>query len=270
MLLGIDMGGSKTLMAAFDDSGQIIHQVKIKTAPEYQQFLTDLENTFKQEFGSYSFQACGLATTGILDRQTGVVKVFGNLDWTDIPIRDAVSKAVGLPVVAENDANLGGLSEAILVREKYKRVLYITLSRGIGGKLIMDGMVSKEIPDAEVGFMIFDHDGKLTEWEEFASGDALMRDYGKMASELDDASSWDDYSYRVASGLQHLLTLWQPDVVIIGGGVGAHFEKFQTQLGANLEKFKSHMVTIPPIIKAKRPEEAVIYGTYELAKQNFG
>lgn len=263
------MGGSKTLLAAFDDSGQIAHETKIKTASDYQQFLVDLDSIHKQEFGSFNFRGCGLATTGILDRQTGIVKVFGNLDWTNIPIRDGISKTLGLSVVAENDANLGGLSEAVLVREKYKRVLYITLSRGIGGKLIIDGKISREIPDAEVGFMVFEHKGKLTEWEEFASGDALTRDYGKLASELDDQEAWDDYSYRVAVGLQPLLSVWQPDVVIIGGGVGAHFEKFQPQLMVQLGKFKSHMVTVPPIIKARRPEEAVIYGCYELAKQNF-
>lgn len=222
-----------------------------------------------REFGGYQLKGCAIAAPGIVNRQSGIVGVFGNLTWKNVPVKDDISKIVGAPVLIENDANLGGLSEAVSVREKYKRVLYITLSRGIGGKLIIDGTVSRETADAEVGFMVFEHRDKLTEWEEFASGDALMSSYGKMASELEDAQAWQDYSYRVATGLQPLLTVWQPDVVIIGGGVGAHFEKFGDKLVSQLEKFKSHMVKIPPIIKAQRPEEAVIYGCYELAKQNF-
>jgi glucokinase len=59
-----------------------------------------------------------------------------------------------------------------------------------------------------------------------------------------------------------------PDVIVLGGGVGAHYEKFKKPLQEELEEFKNPLVVVPPIVKAKHPEEAVIYGCYELARQH--
>lgn len=268
--LGIDVGGSKTLLAAFSQDGKIEHEFKFKTNPDYNQFLDELKTNYEREFGKYSFKACGCGAPAEFDRTTWIAKRLGNLPWINVPLREDIAKITGLNVVIENDANLAGLSEALLVHDKYKRVVYITLSRGIGGKLIIDGMISRETPGAEAGFMVFDHNGKLTEWEEFASGDALVNKYGKRASEIEDSAIWAEYSYGVAAGLEPLLAIWQPDAVIIGGGVGAHFEKFKAPLEKHLRKtYSSHMVSVPPIIKAQRPEEAVIYGCYDYIKQNL-
>jgi predicted NBD/HSP70 family sugar kinase len=65
-----------------------------------------------------------------------------------------------------------------------------------------------------------------------------------------------------------LLATIQPDVVVVGGGVGAHFEKFQPFLEEALKKINNPLVPVPPLLKAQRPEEAVIYGCYEYIVQN--
>ena len=114
---------------------------------------------------------------------------------------------------------------------------------------------------------MLEHDGTIQKWEDFASGRALKTRYGKLASEIDDPQIWEAYAKDLAPGIEQLLAVIQPDVVIIGGGVGAHFEKFSAPLETELKKLESAMVRIPPVIKAQRPEEAVIYGCYDLIKQ---
>lgn len=267
MYLAVDVGGSKTLMAAFSGDGEIVKEHKFPTNHDYSQFLKDIEAEYKN-ISDYKFEACCVAVPGLIDRKTGVVRKFGNLDWRDVPMGRDLSQRLGHNVMLENDANLAGLSEALLIHDKYKRVVYVTLSTGIGAKVIIDGKISQEFPDVEAGFMIFEHDGQLTEWEEFASGEALKRKYGKLASEIDDPAIWEEYAANVAQGLYELIDLWYPDVIVIGGGVGAHFDKFSRQLNEKLADYKSHMVAMPPIIQAKRPEEAVIYGCYDYIKQS--
>lgn len=270
MYLGIDVGGSKTLLAAFSEDGKILHEFKFKTNPDYPGFLNDIKQALEAEFSAYSFKVGGLGAPAEFDMADGVSKRFGNLSWKNVPLAKDLGDITGVRIYYENDANLAGLSEAILVHEKYKRIVYITLSRGVGGKLIINGMISQDVRGAEVGFMMLDHAGRLTEWEEFASGDALVNQFGKKASEIEDPAIWDKYSSSVATGLQPLLTVWQPDAVIFGGGVGAHFEKFEVPLKNHLQKeFSSQMVSLPPLLKAQRPEEAVIYGCYEYIKQNL-
>jgi predicted NBD/HSP70 family sugar kinase len=269
MYLAVDIGGSKTLLAVFSEDGQKVSQVKTKTPQNYRKFLAEIKTLAKPLLEEYEISDCCCAVPGLLDRQKGVAIRFGNLTWENVPIKKDIGALLGgIPVLIENDANLGGLSEATLVHEKYKRVAYITLSRGIGGKILINGKIDPDFADAEVGFMVLNYQGELTEWEEFASGDALFKKTGLLASQVNDPAIWKDYAYGVAMGLQPLLVLWEPDVVIIGGGVGAHFEKFEPYLKEGLSKFNSHMVNIPTIIKARRPEEAVIYGCYEFIQQN--
>jgi glucokinase len=268
MYLAVDIGGSKTLLAVFSADGDLVTKHKIVTNPSYRRFLNDLKVVLDNELADYrfSFGCCGVP--GIIDRRHGLGITFGNLSWHNAPIQKDIKSLLGhTPLLIENDACLAGLSEALLVHKKYKRVLYITLSRGIGGKIIIDGKIDPTFADAEIGFMVLNYHGRLTEWEEIASGDALFKTTGKKASEINDPAAWRKYSEALALGLRALLPLWQPEVVIIGGGVGAHFEKFKPYLMENLAKFHSHMVNVPPIINAKRPEEAVIYGCYEYIKQ---
>jgi glucokinase len=269
MYLGVDIGGSKTLMVVFSEEGQIVREHKFATNHDYPQFLNDISSELNQ-FKDLSFDLGCVGVPGIVDRETGVVKSFGNIPWENVSIKKDLSALLGLDVLLENDANLAALAEAILLKEQYKRVLYVTLSTGIGGKLIINGTISQDIPDAEIGHMMFEYGNKILPWEKFASGQALVYQFGKKASEIDDPAVWEKYSYNVARGLQPVLAVMQPEVVVLGGGVGAHFEKFDQPLKEQLEKFKNNMIDIPPLLKAKNAVEAVVYGCYELIKQSVG
>lgn len=265
--MAIDVGASKVLLAAFSLSGEVLHEYKFPTPKDYQKFIKTVAKYVKDEFGSFNLAVACCAIPGKVDRKRGIGEVFGNLAWRNKHVKADLQKALGLGVSIENDANLAGLYEA-LSHKKYRKVLYITLSTGIGDGIIINGKIDSVLADSEAGFMLLEHDGKVGTWEDFASGSALKARYGKLASELDDKSAWQEYAAAVAAGLKELLAVIQPGVVIIGGGVGRHFEKFSGFLEQELAKSASKMVEIPPIIKAKRPEEAVIYGCYEFIKQN--
>lgn len=133
----------------------------------------------------------------------------------------------------------------------------------------MNGHIDRALDDSEAGQMMLEHKGKLQKWESFASGRAIVARYGKPASELDDPTAWKVLSRDFATGMLTLAAMLQPDVIIIGGGAGSHFDKFGKFLRAELKKYETPLVPIPPVIPAKNPEEAVIYGCYELARQTY-
>jgi len=269
MYLGIDIGGSKTLLAAFTDGGKLSGEYRFATNSDYGRFLDDLTAALKTNFADFEFEYACCAVPGRINRKTGIAEDFGNLKWHNVAIKDDIGRLVLAPILVENDAKLGGLSEALLVHDKYKKVLYLTISTGIGGGVIINGKIDPVLVDMEPGHMLLEHDGKLQKWEDFASGRALHEKYGKLASEIDDAAIWKSFAVDIALGLEELLAIIHPDVVIIGGGVGAHFEKFSRLLNEALKKNESDMVKVPPIIKARRPEEAVIYGCYDLTRQTL-
>ena len=122
--------------------------------------------------------------------------------------------------------------------------------------------------DSESGQILLEHDGKMRTWESFASGKAIVKKYGKRASEIEDERIWRAISKNIALGLVQLIAVVQPDVIVIGGGVGSHFEKFKKPLNEILKKYETPMVTIPPVVGAINAEEAVVYGCYHLAKMS--
>ena len=268
MYLAIDIGGTKTLLAVFDAHGKVVFEHKTPTDKSYAKFIDDIGLALANELKDYNFGYACCAFPGAIDRRHGVAVRAGNLPWEFEPLKKDLQKLLRhVPVLVENDAKLAGLSEAILVHDKYKKVLYITLSTGIGGGVIINSKIDAVLMDMEPGRTMLEHDGKIQQWEDFASGQALHKRTGKLAAEIDDPKIWQSYARDIALGLEQLLAIIQPEVVIIGGGVGSHFEKFSAPLHVELKKLESAMVRIPPVIKAQRPEEAVIYGCYELIKQ---
>ena len=271
MYLGIDIGGTKTLLAVFSQDGQVLLEHKLATNQNYLAFLKELDQVIKERLKDYAFSYGCCAVPGRLNRQQGVAVAFGNLPWHDVPIQSGVSEILGgVPVIIENDSKLAALSEALLVQERYKRVLYLTIGTGISDGLVIDGKLDPAMIDSEAGQMVLEHEGQLKKWEEFCSGRAIVHRFGSKAAEIDDPAVWQTYAHDLAHGLLELLAVVEPEVVIIGGGVGAHFDKFGQPLIAELKKLESDMVKIPPIIQAKRPEEAVIYGCYDFIRQNLG
>jgi glucokinase len=266
--LAIDVGASKTLLATFSASGKLIHQFKFATPADYDKFIKEIGRAINQEFGGQSLIMACCAIPGLVDRRRGRGRVFGNLNWRNVPIKDDLERELSVAVLIENDANLAGLAEA-LSHKKYNKVIYLTISTGIGGGIISDGKIDPVLADSEVGHMLISHRGKIQPWESFASGRALKRRYGQLAEDIEDPMIWDAYAKDVAAGLYALLAVIQPDVVIIGGGVGAHFEKFSDALLRELNDHPNKMVDIPPIVEARHAEQAVIYGCYEFIKQNI-
>jgi predicted NBD/HSP70 family sugar kinase len=267
MYIAVDIGGTKTLICELDKQGALISKVRFETPKEYSEFISVFQKTFQGIKLEAKPKICVVGAPGKIDRVHGIGVSFGNLGWKNVPLAKDIGAIVGVPVRIENDANLAGLSEAILLKNHYTRVLYITVSTGIGAGLITGGKILPQDADIEVGSMLFEHHGKLQRWEDFASGKAIVKKFGKPASELNDPQAWYVISHNIAVGLFDLLATLTPDAVVIGGGVGSHFDKFKDRLLEDLRVYANEVVNLPPVLPAKRAEEAVIFGCYELGKQ---
>lgn len=266
MYLAIDIGGTKTLLAVFDYKGRVRESRKFPTDHDYETFKRDLAAAV-EKLSTKKFKAAGVGVPGRLDREHGVAIAFGNLPWRDVPIEADMARILHCPVKIENDTKLAGLSEGRLIKNEFKKVLYVTISTGISNALIVDGNIDPNLADSEAGNMLFEHDGKLQRWEAFASGKAIVERFGKKAKDITDPQAWYIIARNIAVGLIDLIATLTPDVVVIGGGVGSHFEKFADRLEEELKLYENPLLSVPPIRKATRPEEAVIYGCYELVRQ---
>ncbi len=268
MYLSIDIGGTKTLIGRFTKDGQLQESLKFPTPKDYAEFSKELANNIARITTKPWKMAC-VAAPGLINQEKGIVEAFGNLDWTNIPLVQTVKAITNTEVLIENDSKLAGLSEARLIKPAPHKVLYITISTGIGGAVVVDGQLDKTTSDSEMGFMMHERAGKMVPWQSFASGRAIVKRFGKQASDINDQHIWKLISHDIANGLIDLEAVIQPDVIIIGGGVGSNFAKFKHPLNDELKKYASPMVKVPKVIGAKNPEQAVIYGCYQMMKDEM-
>lgn len=269
MYVAIDIGGTKVLVATLDNHGVIQQRLKFPTPKNYDVFIRKLADTVAY-LSTKDITAVGVGVPGRIDRKRGVGVGMGNLNWRNVPIQHDVSKILRAPTVVENDAKLAGLSEAMLLKDRYKKVLYVTIGTGIGTALIVDQKIDYNYADAEGGKILLEHKGKLQEWEDFASGRAITTFFGKPAQEIKAEKDWKLIARNIAIGLLDNIAVFQPEVVVIGGGIGQYYEHYGDYLEKELKKYEIPLIPIPPVREAQRAADAVLYGCYDLAKSLHG
>lgn len=260
MIIGVDIGGTKTLVASFV-KGEIVREDRFATTKDSEVFLDDLIPMLKLHAGKHRLEAISIAAPGIIDHRRGSIVRCGNLPWKDLAVRSILRDHFDCPIYIENDANLAGLAEAHELHPVPQLCLYITVSTGIGTGIVVNGKILPALSGSEAGHMTLKRDKEYVMWEHVASGKSLLERTGKMAYEQKDEKVWADVAERVAAGLLTLIPTLQPAAVIVGGSIGGYLDtRWREPLEKLLNKHMSPYITIPPIIQAEHPKEAVLYG----------
>jgi glucokinase len=264
MLVTVDTGGTKTLIASFEQNGDIGEMIKFPTPANQNDYVTLLRKTLQENYGDLAVEAIVVGLPGIV--KNGVAVWCNNLKWKNFDAFSALTGVLGdAPVLIENDANLAGLSETRILDPMPISSLYVTISTGIGTGIITDGHIDPGLRYSEGGRSLVEFDGVVREWESFASGRAIYQTYGQYARDITSQRVWNQIADRISRGFLAAIPIIQPDIVIIGGSIGSYFEQYGDQLKAILrEKLPDH-IACPRFVQAKHPEEAVIYGCYYYA-----
>lgn len=265
MILAVDTGGTKTLIALFDDKGRIIHSHRYPTPALSDDYVRYTRDIIESQFAGYDVRAIVIGLPGII--KDGVAIWCNNLHWVNFDARTAFQGVLGdTPVYIDNDANLAGLSEARKLPKTPTSILYVTVSTGIGTGFIVDGVIEPGLSKSEGGRMLVEYDGVVREWESFASGRAIYETYQKFASDITSKRTWNQIADRISRGFLAVIPLTQPDVIIIGGSIGTYFGRYGDQLRSILEATLPPHIPCPTITQAKHPEQAVVYGCYYYAR----
>lgn len=141
--VGIDIGGTNTRVALYDEKLQLIERVQFPTNNEDPEITLERINNAINVFDK-DIVGIGVSCPGPLDLINGMVLNPPNLsgEWTNYPIVKRFKEITGIPTFLENDANLAALAEAMVGQGKGLRyVQFLTISTGIGSGLI----INKEI-----------------------------------------------------------------------------------------------------------------------------
>ena len=266
LILGIDLGGTKILTAVANAQGMMLSRDhSITPAKEGQQavvksILESISRALDQaHIAAADLAAIGLGAPGLSNPETGILYTSPNLPgWKDVPLCDIVEKELGRKVFLINDANAAAVGELYFGAGRGTRnFIYITISTGIGGGIIVDGKIytGSTGTAGELGHMVIDDEGPRCNcgnrgcWEVLASGTALARearhrikdgaatsilkyahgDIEKINAEaIHEAAQAGDKlaneliaqtAYYFGVGLANLINIFNPEVIVIGGGL---------------------------------------------------
>jgi glucokinase len=196
VVVGVDVGGTKTLalLVAVDADGTpvVVDREQVPSdanSPEVVGSIVDALGAVLAR-ASTPVERVGVGLAGLVDL-TGVVRRAPNsAGLNDVDVVGAVSAAVGLPVVTDNDANCVAVAARALLAPDAQHLVAVTLGTGIGGGLVVDGQLVRGAMGfaGEPGHMVVDRNGVPCPcgqrgcWERYASGTALGR-LGREAAE---------------------------------------------------------------------------------------
>lgn len=259
MLITVDTGGTKTLIASFDKSGKLAKTHRFETPKNQQEYLQKVTKTIRENY-SAEIDGIVVAVPGVIKNNIAVW--CANLKWQNFDIANVLEKEFSCPVLLENDANLAGLAETKMLPLTPETSLYVTISTGIGTGIIINEKIEPALSSSEGGHALVEYDGLVREWESFASGRAIKETYGKYGKDIHDPKLWERIADKISRGFLPIIPFLQPDTIIIGGSIGTYFNRYSEELEKILKHRLPEHILCPDIVQAKHPEEAVAYGCY--------
>jgi glucokinase len=192
LAIGVDIGGTKVLAGLVDESGAVLARARRLTPSRdpraVEQTIAEVVHELKAD---REIAGVGIGAAGFVDADRAKVLFAPHLAWRNEPLRDAVTAAVGLPVVVENDANAAAWAEwRFGAGQQESRLVCVTLGTGIGGGIVLDGVVQRGRwgMAGEFGHMVVVPDGRRCECgnrgclEQYASGNVLGREARELAA----------------------------------------------------------------------------------------
>ncbi|MDR2610125.1 MAG: ROK family protein [Clostridiales Family XIII bacterium] len=260
--LGIDIGGTNTVVAVTDEAHALRSKGSFPTRPErgYDIVISEIGELSYELISGLGLKMSDIGSVGVGSPNVidGVVENSVNLSWVNVPLKAELERLFGIPVYVDNDANVAAFGEYIAgAAIGASSVLMVTIGTGVGGGFITDGRVYSGCNRAalEVGHMVIYQNGRPCAcgrfgcFERYASATGLILTAKEYADAYMDSLLWKlcdgnperitgkmifeamhegDYAATEAvgafirdlsCGIINLINIFQPEVLLIGGGV---------------------------------------------------
>jgi glucokinase len=268
-VVGVDVGGTNVVVGTVPEDGRNLYgkmtePTDINGGPDAvvnqitKLVLASLASARKELGNDIEIIGVGIGSPGPLDTESGTVLMTPNLGWTNMPLRDRVSKAVGLPATLDNDANCAVLGEWWRgAAQGGEVVLGLTIGTGIGGGIVLDGEIFHGASGVagEIGHATIDQTGRRCNCgnygclEAYASGPAIARrtlegleagapsklpeyvggDLARITARTVSEAARDgdtfcldvirETAHFLGGAIANLVNIFNPDTVVICGGV---------------------------------------------------
>lgn len=300
VVVALDVGGTTIKCGLVDPTGRLRmaerHPTRAGRGPDAViDTITALsaELTAKARANGWRPIAAGVVVPGAIDEANGVARWSANIGFRDVPLRDRVATATALPTALGHDVRAGGRAEARWgAANGFDHVLFLPIGTGIAAAHVVYGRVNGGAHGAagELGHVVVAPDGPRCGCgtrgclEAIASAAAVGRRYTELTGVVADAAAvaeraaagedaavavWQQTIAALAAGLHTAITLYDPEIIVLGGGLAEAGDRLIVPLGEAVRRSLTFQ-TEPRIVKAALGEEAGCLGAALMALELTG
>ena len=309
---GVDLGGTTVKIAYFDENGTMLTKWEIPTVTSGggSQILPDIAASIRQFIAQKTinpadFIGVGIGVPGPVNGKCIVNKCV-NLGWGVFNIAEDLSRLVGFPVKAGNDANVAALGEYWKGGGKdCDNMVFVTLGTGVGGGIVVEGNLlhGTHGSGAEIGHMVLNREetehcgcGKCGCVEQYCSATGIVRLATRALAVSEDDSKLrrcnpltckdifdcgragdplatkilDQYYAYLGEFLADVCNVIDPEAVVLGGGVSKAGQMLLDGTRPYFDKYVFHAASGARFALASLGNDAGAYGAFKLALDAFG
>lgn len=270
---GFDIGGTDLKFGIVRSDGTLLCQTKIPTPYGQADRLTDaMCDLVIAHRDKYPVAAIGIGCTGYADKKAGILRQVDNLGMPEIRFREKLEERLHLPVRVDNDVQVALIAEHRQgAGQNARDLIYVALGTGVGGAFLLDGRFYRGHANGggEIGHLVIRAGGRLCSCgmrgclEQYASVAALIKDVKKAyrkqgrleqaeivdgksifaALRANDALTWSVYAKfldYLSVGLISLMSLFEPEKIIIGGAFSNEGDYFAGHVTGALMKLDTY------------------------------
>jgi glucokinase len=276
--IGLDIGGTKIMVAAADAAGKITRRVREPTPPGLAAGLALLHRMIGDVAGGATVAGIGAAIGGPLDARAGVVSPLHQPEWRDVPLKTIMEGRWGCPFWVDVDTNVAAVGEYVVGGATAPRFLYLTLSTGMGGGFLVDGAIYRglggahpEVAHQAIAYRCMHPERIACECgapdclEALISGNGIRRIYGKPAERLDNAE-WTEVAFNLGQGLRNLAAIYAPDLIALGGGVAVGGGERLLGAARQVMAERLRLVPLPEVCLSRLGYDTALQGALAIAR----
>ena len=262
--IGVDIGGTKVLIAIADDDGNIIFKEKVKTSPDVREIIKAVDACIhKMNINRNKIRGIGVGVPGMVNSKDGIVIDSPSLKWGNLKLKDIFSRHYLVSIAVKNDVNLAILGERFFGGNESDNIFYIAIGTGVGSAIIANGQIVEGAgySAGEIGYFVGREDiipGRVNGFLEFGtferktSGSALTTkalELGYSPRELflqyrqnnpQVEPVIHEFVIQLSIAIANGVSLLNPELVVIGGGVAE-------SLDCIIDQIRKHVANFTPV-----------------------